>query len=80
MNDEHGNKITNERTESRGVGIERDHRAESSAIPCLTEELLGFSSLNPSALHPFNMSQFRAKKLDICCYVNAKVIRDHTKR
>lgn len=26
------------------------------------------------------MSQFRAKKLDLGCFVNAKVIRDHTKR
>ncbi|EEP80692.1 mitochondrial 40S ribosomal protein MRP2 [Uncinocarpus reesii 1704] len=26
------------------------------------------------------MSQFRAKRLDICGYINAKVIRDHTKR
>ena len=26
------------------------------------------------------MSQFRAKKLDLGCYVNARNIRDHTKR
>ena len=26
------------------------------------------------------MSMFRAKKLDIGCFVNIKVIRDHTKR
>ena len=26
------------------------------------------------------MAQFRAKKLDLSCYVNIKVIRDHTKR
>ncbi|KAK2734262.1 40S ribosomal protein mrp2, mitochondrial [Myotisia sp. PD_48] len=26
------------------------------------------------------MSQFRAKKLDLSCYINARVIRDHTKR
>ncbi|KAJ9630933.1 40S ribosomal protein mrp2, mitochondrial [Taxawa tesnikishii (nom. ined.)] len=26
------------------------------------------------------MSQFRAKKLDLSCFVNIKVIRDHTKR
>jgi hypothetical protein len=26
------------------------------------------------------MSQFRAKKLDIGCYVNIRNIRDHTKR
>ena len=26
------------------------------------------------------MSHFRAKKLDIGCYVNIRVIRDHTKR
>ncbi|KAL9129615.1 MAG: hypothetical protein Q9217_001971 [Psora testacea] len=26
------------------------------------------------------MSQFRAKKLDLGCFVNARVIRDHTKR
>lgn len=26
------------------------------------------------------MSQFRAKKLDLGCFVNIKTIRDHTKR
>lgn len=26
------------------------------------------------------MSMFRAKKLDLGCFVNIKVIRDHTKR
>ncbi|KAF2229871.1 glucocorticoid receptor-like (DNA-binding domain) [Viridothelium virens] len=26
------------------------------------------------------MAQFRAKKLDLGCFVNARVIRDHTKR
>ncbi|MCJ1431464.1 40S ribosomal protein mrp2, mitochondrial [Xylographa pallens] len=26
------------------------------------------------------MAQFRAKRLDLSCYVNIKVIRDHTKR
>ncbi|KAN0071764.1 40S ribosomal protein mrp2, mitochondrial [Elaphomyces granulatus] len=26
------------------------------------------------------MSQFRAKRLDICGFINARVIRDHTKR
>ncbi len=26
------------------------------------------------------MSMFRAKKLDLGCYVNIRVIRDHTKR
>lgn len=26
------------------------------------------------------MSQFRAKKLDISCFVNARILRDHTKR
>ena len=26
------------------------------------------------------MSQFRAKRLDLGCFVNARVIRDHTKR
>jgi hypothetical protein len=26
------------------------------------------------------MAQFRAKKLDLGCFVNVKVIRDHTKR
>ena len=26
------------------------------------------------------MAQFRAKKLDLSCYVNIRVIRDHTKR
>ncbi|KAL8762551.1 MAG: hypothetical protein Q9184_001459 [Pyrenodesmia sp. 2 TL-2023] len=26
------------------------------------------------------MAQFRAKKLDLSCFVNIKVIRDHTKR
>jgi small subunit ribosomal protein S14 len=26
------------------------------------------------------MSMFRAKKLDLGCFVNVKVIRDHTKR
>ncbi|KAL9088297.1 MAG: hypothetical protein Q9165_006221 [Trypethelium subeluteriae] len=26
------------------------------------------------------MSQFRAKKLDLGCFINARVIRDHTKR
>lgn len=26
------------------------------------------------------MAQFRAKRLDLGCYVNVKVIRDHTKR
>ncbi|KAI9708743.1 MAG: 40S ribosomal protein mrp2, mitochondrial [Bogoriella megaspora] len=26
------------------------------------------------------MSHFRAKKLDLSCFVNARVIRDHTKR
>lgn len=28
----------------------------------------------------FKMSMFRAKKLDLGCFVNVKVIRDHTKR
>ena len=28
----------------------------------------------------FNMAQFRAKKLDLGCFTNIKVIRDHTKR
>ncbi|KAL9040673.1 MAG: hypothetical protein Q9180_001768 [Flavoplaca navasiana] len=26
------------------------------------------------------MAQFRAKKLDLSCFVNVRVIRDHTKR
>jgi small subunit ribosomal protein S14 len=26
------------------------------------------------------MAMFRAKKLDLGCFINAKVIRDHTKR
>ena len=26
------------------------------------------------------MSHFRSKKLDLSCFINAKVIRDHTKR
>ena len=26
------------------------------------------------------MAQFRAKKLDLSCYINVRVIRDHTKR
>ena len=26
------------------------------------------------------MAQFRAKRLDLGCFVNVKVIRDHTKR
>ena len=26
------------------------------------------------------MSQFRSKKLDLSCFINARVIRDHTKR
>ena len=26
------------------------------------------------------MAQFRAKKLDLSCFVNIKIIRDHTKR
>lgn len=26
------------------------------------------------------MSQFRAKKLDISCFINVRVLRDHTKR
>lgn len=26
------------------------------------------------------MAQFRAKKLDLGCFINIKVIRDHTKR
>lgn len=26
------------------------------------------------------MSQFRAKKLDIGCFLNIKIIRDHSKR
>ncbi|KAF2861517.1 40S ribosomal protein S14 [Piedraia hortae CBS 480.64] len=26
------------------------------------------------------MAQFRAKKLDLGCFINARVIRDHTKR
>ncbi|KAL9584470.1 MAG: hypothetical protein Q9212_002109 [Teloschistes hypoglaucus] len=26
------------------------------------------------------MAQFRAKKLDLGCYINVRVIRDHTKR
>lgn len=33
--------------------------------------------------YPFsflNMSQFRAKKLDLGCYINTRILRDHTKR
>ncbi|KAL8952211.1 MAG: hypothetical protein Q9222_001866 [Ikaeria aurantiellina] len=26
------------------------------------------------------MAQFRAKKLDLSCFINVRVIRDHTKR
>jgi small subunit ribosomal protein S14 len=26
------------------------------------------------------MAQFRAKKLDLSCFINARIIRDHTKR
>lgn len=26
------------------------------------------------------MAQFRAKKLDLGCFINARVLRDHTKR
>lgn len=26
------------------------------------------------------MSQFRAKRLDLGCFINSKIIRDHTKR
>jgi hypothetical protein len=30
--------------------------------------------------HPANMAQFRAKRLDLGCYVTPRIIRDHTKR
>jgi hypothetical protein len=33
-----------------------------------------------SSQHIFKMSMFRSKKLDLGCFVNIKVIRDHTKR
>ena len=37
--------------------------------------------LSPCASAPIaKMSMFRAKKLDIGCFINIKVIRDHTKR
>jgi len=26
------------------------------------------------------MSQFRAKRLDLSCFINVRVLRDHTKR
>ena len=26
------------------------------------------------------MAQFRAKKLDLSCFINVRVLRDHTKR
>lgn len=26
------------------------------------------------------MSQFRAKKLDLGCFINVKILRDHSKR
>lgn len=29
---------------------------------------------------PAKMSMFRAKKLDLGCFINTRVIRDHTKR
>jgi hypothetical protein len=36
-------------------------------------------ALNSQPL-PSTMSQFRAKRLDIGCFINKWVIRDHTKR
>jgi DNA mismatch repair ATPase MutL len=35
---------------------------------------------NQQALPAAKMSMFRAKKLDLGCFVNTRVIRDHTKR
>lgn len=36
--------------------------------------------LQPHFLPTATMSMFRSKKLDLGCFVNIKVIRDHTKR
>lgn len=37
-------------------------------------------SISRSFINPATMAQFRAKKLDLGCYVNVRIIRDHTKR
>ncbi|PNY23760.1 37S ribosomal protein MRP2, mitochondrial [Tolypocladium capitatum] len=36
--------------------------------------------VNPARRRPPKMSMFRAKKLDLGCFVKARTIRDHTKR
>ena len=38
------------------------------------------TSLSRRQPNPATMSQFRAKKLDLGCFLNIKIIRDHTKR
>lgn len=43
---------------------------------CRSSHRISFHSFPTSA----NMAQFRAKKLDLGCFVNIKTIRDHTKR
>ena len=34
----------------------------------------------PFEKSPAKMSMFRAKKLDLGCFINTRIIRDHTKR
>jgi len=51
-------------------------------LSCSPEKLTSSSATKPQpdqANSP-KMSQFRAKKLDLGCFVNIRVIRDHTKR
>ena len=65
-------------TGASGVhGCLRQERARSRESSHFLPHAIAANSPSPTA-HP--MSLFRAKKLDLGCYVNNKVIRDHTKR
>ncbi len=45
----------------------------------MKSKAVGFCLL-PYVRYLATMSQFRAKKLDLGCFINARIIRDHTKR
>jgi len=67
-------------TRHQSIRHAHHHKADATAnLPCLILPKPTPTSKQPLSTPP-KMSMFRAKKLDLGCFVNIKVIRDHTKR
>lgn len=63
------------------MGRPDKHRQARDVGSYSRQLLIGFVLVvNPARHRPPKMSMFRAKKLDLGCFVKARTIRDHTKR